>query len=263
MLEFIADHDYHIHSTLSTCCHDQRMTADAILAAVLAEGHKEVCITNHLWDADMPGADEWYAPQDIAHVLSILPLPESDRVKVRLGCETEFCGGTKIGLSPTHYDLFEFIIVPFNHLHNNFSRPRDVVTAAQVAALYVDHFEDLLLQPLPWKRTGIAHLTCPLTFPHDNLHEVFDLLDETRMRRIFDVLAKRGAGIELNGACFRPGWEKHEGSFLRVYRMAKEAGCTFYCGSDAHALQEIPSLKTNIAPVIEKLGLRGVDRFRL
>lgn len=239
------------------------MTADAILKVLEEEGIREAYITNHLWDADMPGADDWYGPQDIAHVSRVLPLPQSDEVKMGFGCETEFCGGQKIGLSPAHYDVFDFIIVPFNHLHNNFSRPKDVVTPAQVAALFADHFEDLLTHPLPWKKTGIAHLTCGLTYPHENLYEVFDLLDEKRMRKIFDVLAKRGAGIELNAGCFNPGWEEHESSFLRLYRMAKEAGCTFYCGSDAHSLEGLPKLKKQLQPVVGLLGLRGEDRFRI
>jgi histidinol phosphatase-like PHP family hydrolase len=256
-----ADHDYHIHSTLSACCGDPLMTPQTILSTCESLGLKAIAVTNHLWDSSMPGADDWYRPQDVAHLEKLLPFPPSDKLEFLFGCETEFCGGDKIGLSPEHYDVFDWIIVPFNHLHNNFSRPVDCVTPSQVAALYTDHFEDLLRQPLPWRKTGIAHLTCQLTYPHPNLTDVFDLLDERRIRAVFDTLAKRGAGVELNAGCFKPGWEAKEKSHLRIYEWARDAGCLFYCGSDAHSVSGIKRVQEWLPAVIEKLGLTQAQRF--
>ena len=257
-------HDYHIHTRLSTCCADGRMSMDNILPALYAAGIREACVTDHLWDRSMPGADAWYAPQDVDHVSRTLPFPEApEGMAVYFGCETEFCGGRKIGISPQSYDAFDFIIVPFNHLHNNFSRPVDVVTAEQVAALYMDHFEDLLEMPLPWHKVGIAHLTCHLTFPNENLYRVFDLLEEDRLYAIFRSLKASGTGIELNAGCFKPGWRAHEESFLRVYRFAKEAGCSFYCGSDAHSLDALTRVPEWLPEAIDLLDLTEADRYRI
>ena len=30
-MRYIADHDYHIHSTISPCCHDENQTPETIL----------------------------------------------------------------------------------------------------------------------------------------------------------------------------------------------------------------------------------------
>lgn len=260
---FALDHDYHIHTTLSTCCHDPNMTPERLIPVCREEGRKEIVLTNHFWDALMPGADAWYGPQNLAHVRKILPLPEETDILVHFGCETEFCGGKKIGISPESYDAFEFIIVPFDHLHNHFSRPVDCTTPEQVAALYMDHFEDLLQLDLPWRKIGIAHLTCSLTYPGPRLHEVFEHMDAARLSRCFDFLAAKGAGVELNADCFKPGWETYRDTFLSVYRLAERSGCKFYCGSDAHALATLRTLRPNLAPVVEALGLTEAHRFYL
>lgn len=258
---FSIDHDYHIHTSLSTCCHDAAMTPSNILPIVKQQGCREIVITNHFWDKNMPGADDWYGPQDLAHIQKLLPLPDCKDLAVYFGCETEFCGGEKIGISPDSYDAFDFIIVPFNHLHNNFSRPVDCVTPGQVAQLFMDHFEQLLAINLPWKKMGIAHLTCPLTYPGENLYQIFEQLDSSRLRQCFRQLKAWGAGIELNAACFNPGWEQHENTFLEIYRLAKAEGCKFYCGSDAHSLESLPRLNKNLLPVVEKLGLTALDQY--
>lgn len=260
---FDLNHDYHIHTTLSTCCGDPEMTPAHAVSRCAAAGFAELVITNHFWDAKMPGADDWYAPQDLMHVQKALPLPQAEGVKVRFGCETEFCGGSKIGISPESYGAFDFIIVPFTHLHNNFSRPVDCVSTAQVAALYMDHFEDLIRIDLPWRKVGIAHLTCQLTYPGPKLHEVFAQLDDRRLRPVFRFLADKGAGIELNAGCFRPGWEEHRDTFLHIYRLAGECGCKFYCGSDAHALDALTRIHQWLPPVAETLGLTEKEQFRI
>ena len=260
---FALDHDYHIHTTLSTCCHDENMDMAHLVPVCRELGRREIVITNHFWDNLMPGADEWYAPQDLAHNKRILPFTDEPDMKIRFGCETECCGGRKIGISPEHYDEFEFIIVPFTHLHNNFSRPVDCTTPEQVAALYMDHFEDLTQLDLPWKKVGIAHLTVSLVYPGENLYRVLDALDSSRIRACLRFMAQHGAGIELNAGCFSADRKARADTFMGIYRIAKEEGCKFYCGSDAHAIRSLNNIDSNIPWPVEALGLDDTDRYRI
>lgn len=260
---FTLDHDYHLHSTLSTCCEDPRMIPENIIPICREEKKKEILIANHFWDRLMPGADDWYGPQDLQHVKKILPLPEESDMRVRFGCETEFCGGKKIGIAPETYDEFEFIVVPFTHLHNHFSRPRDCTTPVQVANLFMDHFEDLLQIDLPWKKVGIPHLTCFLVYPNDRLKEVFEAMDYPRLSKCFDFLAEKGAGIELNAGCFGQYWKDHLDVMTEIYRVAKKSGCKFYCASDAHSLEGLRSINANIPAIAEELGLTDADRYTI
>ena len=66
-MKFAVGHDLHCHTNLSSCCKDERMTAENILANAAASGYDTVCFTNHLWDAAVEGASAWYAPQHIDH----------------------------------------------------------------------------------------------------------------------------------------------------------------------------------------------------
>ncbi len=259
----LVTHDYHFHSTLSACCHDERLLPSVALDHAARCGYDAICLTDHLWDAEVPGASNWYAPQNIEHVRSSLPLPRHAGVQFFLGCETEYCGGTKLGLSRGHFDLFDFVVIPTTHMHmKGFVRPAECVTEARMAELYVERLEQLLLLDLPWNKIGIAHLTCGLLFVEGDVGWILRQLDETRLMRVFDTLARRGAGIELNAACMG-SWNTDPDTWLRVFRMAKKAGCLFYASSDAHTVENLDLIPAILPGVVDALGLDHKDRYRI
>ena len=110
-MEFPIDHDLHCHSMLSKCSNDPEQTAENILRHAKRNGYTVQCITDHLWDAAVPGPNSFYESQNIAHVRQLLPLPKDDQVRMVFGCETEFFGGTRLGLDPANYDQFDFIVI--------------------------------------------------------------------------------------------------------------------------------------------------------
>ena len=261
---FPIDHDLHCHTQLSECSSDPAQSVAAILRHARENGYAVQCVTDHLWDSRVPGASDWYAPQDVAHVSQSLPLPADDRVRLVFGCETEYCGGTKLGISPESYDCFEFIVIPPNHFHmKGFVRPVDVDTEAKAAGLLVERLEQLLALDLPWRKVGIAHLTCGLTFREGDVCRVFELVDEQRFRRAMRRFAELGAGIEINLACFGPGWREKEDAYLRLYRLAKEEGCRFYLASDAHHPAELDLVPERAPEVVHLLGLTAEDQYTI
>ncbi len=256
-------HDYHFHSCLSACCHDERMRPDAILAAAAEQGVRELCLTDHLWDADVPGSSSWYRPQDIPHVRSVLPLPRNDEVRFFFGCETEYCGGDKLGLSREHFDGFDFVAIPTTHMHmRGFVRPAHVETEERMVDLYVERLEELSRLDLPWEKIGIAHLTCDLLFKEGDVNWILRQLDEDRLLRVFDRLARAGAGIELNASSLA-GWQSDPDAWLRPYRLARKAGCRFYSASDAHVLENLGKIAEILPGVVEALELTERDRYRI
>ena len=135
--------------------------------------------------------------------------------------------------------------------------------APALAELLLTRLEELTRLDLPFEKVGLAHLNCSLVFRDGDWHQVMRLLDETRLRRCFAFYAKAGAGIELNASCFAPGWTDFEEENLRVFRLAKEEGCRFYCGSDAHHPQALPTVQEWLPLVAEKLGLCAQDRYQI
>ena len=255
-MEFQINHDLHIHTNLSSCCYDMGMTKETILDFASKSNYEAICFTDHLWDRDVKGPSIWYETQDISHISQLLPLPVSDKIRVMFGCEIEY-SLQGLSLDPEHFDLFDFVVIPVNHFHmTGFTRPEDYDTPEKIAELFTRRLEDLVCMDLPWEKVGIAHLTCSLTFPDsgDGLYRVFRLMPEKRLSNIFRFLAKRGTGIELNAGCFNPGWTAHEDDILRIYRIAKNEGCRFYCASDAHSIGGFGGVFQNLGEPVKLLA---------
>ena len=48
---------------------------------------------------------------------------------------------------------------------------------------------------------------------------------------------------------------------LRLYRIAKEEGCKFYCASDSHTVKDYDKVEEVLPKVIAALGLEEEDRY--
>lgn len=254
--------DIHCHSGLSSCSSDPLMTPQAILRHAQEQQYRMVCLTDHLWDSAIPGSSGWYAPQDIEHASRALPLPQGS-VPFFFGCETELPASGVPALAREHFDLFDFVVIPPNHMHmKGLVRPDGVDTPQQMARLMENRLENLLMQDLPFEKIGIAHPTCDLMFREGLVSDVAAAMDESRLLRIFEGYAKAGCGIELNAYAFHE-WDTRREDNLRIYRIAKAAGCKFYLSSDAHHPDQLSAVQERLPRVIDALALTEEDRYQL
>lgn len=260
-MRYIFDHDLHIHSQLSLCSGDPEQTPENILRYALDNGLDTVCLTDHYWDENVPGASEWYGIQDFGHIAQALPLPQADGVRFLFGCETDLRADLTLGVSPALYDRFDFIIIPTTHLHMNGFTCRGDEDAAERAKLWISRLDAVLNMDLPFYKVGIAHLTCEL-MNRENPLETLKMLTEDDYAPLFRKAAKLGVGIELNFSADGLTEETEE-PILRPYRAAKAEGCKFYFGSDAHHPRELAKEKKNAEKIIDLLGLEESDKFRL
>ena len=90
--------------------------------------------------------------------------------------------------------------------------------------------------------------------------EVLSLIPEDKLKILFNRAAKLGVGIELNASDMNFAEDEAE-IVLRIYKTAKECGCKFYLGSDAHH----PRIFNNVKMIFEKavalLELGEDDKF--
>ena len=114
---------------------------------------------------------------------------------------------------------------------------------------------------IPFKKTGLAHLTCGLIAPtREEYLETLRLLPEKEMEILFERAAQVGVGIEINASDMK--YEPEEADIvLRPYRIGKEKGCKFYLGSDAHHPQGLDIAKSRFEKGVEALGLSEEDKF--
>lgn len=269
-MKYQIDHDLHCHSHLSLCSSDPDMNPRTILEHAKKEGYVMQAITDHYWDEALPGANDWYGIQDTEHIREDLPFPtDTGDVKFLFGVETELRYDGTVGVSPEKLDDYSFIVIPPNHLHiRDMTNPGMEHTAENLADCFTKRLEMLTKMKLPWHKIGIAHLN--FIYDGDASRHALDLMDRDHMMEIFRDFAKKGVGIELNSACFEEdplGWENVADSHLRLFAMARDAGCKFYCGSDCHKYNRLidpaHSLETVLQPVIDRLELTEADKFPL
>ncbi len=266
-MKFQLTQDYHIHSVLSTCSSDERQSPERILRYAIEEGLSEIVITDHLWDSAVPGANAWYAPQNIAHVKKSLPLPQSDGVKFYFGCETEWRKDYVLGIAKENLDEFDFIVIPTTHLNSDFTMD-PAAGVEERAKAYIDRLDRLLDLDLPFRKIGIAHLACGLlSIPGQKgtWKDILDAVPDDEYRRIFARIREKGAGVELNGDDFDFSRKTPDeiASTVRPFAIAKEEGCKFYFGSDAHHPNIFALSKERLSYAVDALGLTEDDKFHI
>ncbi len=261
-MRYIADHDFHIHSTVSPCCHDENQTPDAILKYAAESGFNKICLTNHLWDEQVKSNAEWHEKQRFSCITSVLPLPENKNTRFLLGAEVDMDFDNIVGISEGRYDVLDFIIVSTTHLHLVGNTVKEKVqTPEEAARLWLERLKALLQKDLPWYKTGVAHLTCGHIFKN-RTPEVIKCLTEESLYCVFEKCAEKGVGIELNMKTIFSSDEEKD-IILKPYYIAKDCGCRFYLGSDSHKTEALKTAKENFENIITLLDLKESDKFEL
>ena len=268
-MRYAVNHDLHIHSQLSTCSSDPNMTPEAILAYAEKYNFTDICLTDHFWDDDVPGADDWYAPQNYEHIIQALPLPQSENVTFHFGCEAEMDKYCTVSISDKLLDKMDFIIVPPNHLHmRGFTIDEKDLEPERRADVFIQHTMALLGKDLPFHKVGIAHMNacCVAGTCDESIRshlDIYDMIDDSTFREIFELAAKKGVGIELNimDEVFERYTKEQFERSIRMFRIAKQCGCKFYLGSDAHYPSDFDKVMMRFNGTVDALGLEESDKF--
>ncbi|MBQ3123945.1 MAG: hypothetical protein IJC09_00800 [Clostridia bacterium] len=262
-MRYVVDHDLHIHSNISFCSFGGGQTPERILKYAGENGFRKVCLTNHFWDELVKGPNGWYEDQDFSHISAAKPLPQSDNVEFLFGCETELRHDLVLGISKERFDEFDFVIIPTTHLHfQDFTvTAKDNISFKARADAWVRRLDAVLSMDIPFHKTGIPHLTTGLISPkREQYLEVVKEIPENEMYRLFKQAAKVGVGIELNSSALNFSVSEEKLALL-PYTIAKECGCKFYCGSDAHEEEHFTYAKSRLEKAVDLLGLTENDKF--
>jgi histidinol phosphatase-like PHP family hydrolase len=263
-MKFKFDHDLHIHSQISLCSNDEGQTTENILEYAKKNGLSTIVLTDHYWDETVPTNFGWYQEQNFEHISKALPLPQAEGVEFLFGCESDMGYDLKIGISKPDFDNFDFVVIPTTHMHlvGPIISEEDASTIEKKAKAWVNRLDALLEMDIPFHKIGVAHLVCPLIeLDGEKYLQFLDILPTFEMERLFQKAAEKGVGIELNYADMDFKTERHQNSILRIFRIAKEQGCKFYCASDAHHPQDFVRVKEVLERAIDLLDLKESDKF--
>lgn len=263
-MRFKTDHDYHIHSQLSSCSRNPEQTNERILQYAKENGLSRICLTDHYWDSAVAGASKWYQPQNFDHIHKATPLPQADGVEFLFGCETDMDKHMTVGIPSARFDDFDFIIIPTTHLHmTGFTiAEEDANSNERRAQLWTERLDRLLDMPLPFGKIGIAHLACSLINrkSREDFLNTMNLIPDNDMERLFSKAALVGCGIELNKSDMSFS-DAEADTVLRPFRIAKSCGCKFYLGSDAHSPNSFKRAKEIFERAVTVLDLSENDKF--
>ncbi len=264
-MRYVFDNDLHIHSKISSCSRDEKQTTERILEYAKENNLKTICLTDHFWDEKVESERSWYTGQNFEHISAALPLPQAEGIEFMFGCETEMDKFFTLGIAKETFEKFDFIVVPTTHLHFiNFTIASEDNTYENRARLWVERFDALLNMDLPFHKMGLAHITCNLIGPtRAEYLEVLKLIPERGIKRLFKKAAEVGIGIEINSSALRFANEEEAEMVLKVYKIAKECGCKFYCGSDAHHPDALDIAKSVFEDIIDRLELTEDDKFHI
>lgn len=239
-------HDIHVHTSLSLCSGDSGQTPKIVLETYEKMGIKLIGFANHMWEnKKFDKLTNFYNVQNYDYIMQIKDLlPKESSIKILVGCETEYCGGDKIGITPEVAEKLDFVLCPFSHFHmDGFVKPLCYKTNKEIAQLWIERFEGLLNFDYI---TVVAH---PSLYFND---EVFANINIDRLKRCLEKAAKKNIGIEINAEetpMFRykdnrEGSEKnHDETHLELFRIARNMGCKFSFGSDSHTRKNNGAIK--------------------
>ncbi len=255
-------HDIHVHTNLSSCSHDPEQTPANILKKAAELGIKTIGFSDHLWCRNIPGASDWYRPQDENHVLKIKEQLPSDcgGVKVLIGCESEYTG-TACGIDRRQAALFDFVLIPCTHFHMlDFVRPKEISSAEDQAALLLERLSSALDLDFV---TGIAH-----PFFAVGQGAIMDeicrhLRHSEQLSRCLDKAAAKQVSLEISISYFpqllgRSDAVFHDESIFVLLELARRSGCLFHFASDAHELKNVGAT-LQLQSIADKLCLRDDD----
>ena len=243
-------HDFHVHTSLSLCA-SRDATAAGYIERAKKYGLKKIGFSDHYWDdlvdsvtcrhilPNFPDPFYGVGKQNFEHVTSLLPELyglRSEELEIFFGVEADYDPfHHSISVAPEHAEQFDFIIVPNSHTH--MMMPKDYYEPKRKHIDYMfTALEDIVSSPLAKYITAIAHPFQAVCCPY-GWEILMDMIGDDEYKRIFDKVANKNIAVEINVSSFMKlgenDLEQHKS--MRLFRNAKDVGCKFIFGSDAHS----------------------------
>ncbi|MBO7150820.1 MAG: PHP domain-containing protein [Clostridia bacterium] len=236
-------HDLHIHTTLSLCGKPDA-TVENYFAAAKERGLTKLGFADHMWDEKIPLASAgFYEKQGVSHVLSLkdtLKNVDTNGIKVLVGCETEYDPlRGDIAITQESAEKFDFVLVPTSHTH--MMMPKEFLYPYEKHIEFmVQAYENAINSPVSRYITAMAHPFAAVCCPYDR-KILLRMIDDDTYKRVFTKTAEKGIAVEISLVDFRTASrEDVEASpLLRMFSIAKDCGCKFTFGSDAHTIANL------------------------
>lgn len=233
-------HDFHIHTSLSKCA-NETATVENYLRIAEKKGLKKIGFANHMWDKQIEGAIRWYRNQDYEHLLQLkseIEKVEQSEIKIYFGCETEYdFANHSVAITEKTAEKFDFVLVPHSHTHMIMPKVYYEPYQRHVDFM-IQAYEDIINSRISRYITAMAHPFEAVACPYDK-DILIRMISDDCFKRLFDKTAEKGIAVEINMGGLRKKTisELEKCPEIRMFQIARDCGCRFIFGSDAHSDQ--------------------------
>ncbi len=233
------DHDLHIHTHLSSCCKEKTLQTPAEIILLAEEmGVSTVGFSDHIWENKAARPSDWYRPQDENNISRLrAELSEiSTSIRTLVGCEADMRAPGEFSISREFASELDHVLLSCSHFHmRDFVEQPPGHEPGDIARHLLRFFRAGIKSGLA---SAIAHPFLPCGHV-DRFDSIISEISDAEFSEAFTEAARLEVGIEITTA-FLP---KAAAPFsletpVRLLSLAKEAGCLFTFGTDAHAPEQ-------------------------
>lgn len=253
--------DLHIHSTLSSCCHDPDQTLENIVSVMHGKGFKKIGICDHFWRNPAVKPNGFYAPQTGDPILVLKKKAEKMDfpIRVLIGAETEMIAPGVFGVDRAFKEQVDFIALPTDHFHiTDFVKQPLDATPRGIAVHLLEFF-------ISGAKSGLAdilvHPFLPLGKSMWQYDRIMESVSDAELFDAWSIAAENHVAVEINAACLFCGeYAKlfSRDTIRRTHELAKKAGCKFTVGSDSHELGKFAGYE-EVAAFCDEVGITEKD----
>ncbi|MCD6416914.1 MAG: hypothetical protein J7M08_09510 [Planctomycetes bacterium] len=253
-------HDLHVHTYLSDCCQEkERQRPRAILSLAEDMGVAAIGFADHLWVNPELTPSDWYRPQDESQISRLREdlAGISTDVCVLVGCEAETIAPGKFGITPQFAEGLDFVLLACSHFHmRDFVAQPQGSTPRHLADHMLKFFRSAVSSGLA---TSIPHPLVPSGYI-DQFDAAVETMPDAELLDAFGVACDHGVGIEITTGFLTPptGGPFSPETPIRILSLAKQAGCKFTLGSDAHSPEGQKRLP-ELAGLTDAVGITDED----
>ena len=254
--------DLHVHTNKSLCA-PRETTPASYIPCCAEEGIRLIGITDHVYPEDMLAQYGYPNDKRVDRLLELrASLAEAEAqsgIRYLLGCEIDYfdCVGAPYIL-PEESEGFDYVLLAASHILNyphmytayDLGSPdvlRELTIERFVAACKLDY-------PVP---TGICHPLYPICSPYQA--EIIDGISDETLKELFSMAAEKNISVEIHSCLYRNDTPHNEfglsDHYLRILAAARDCGCKFHMGSDAHAPAAFVGSHAKLRKAAELLGL--------